>query len=203
MLSKAYISLVLLLLSATGLLAQNGNGTRSLIMIVTVPEQPWGESGLEKELYVSFTRDSRVRVLPVVANDDPNTTLAQRYDLDNLLEWAAGTDARYLLVLDVSSERLERRRTFHIPFLISKWENKGLIEGEVRLLDIKRRRQLLDKPFRVEKSGPQVLQTARDNDINDPDLHLTANQKIHFMKALEKEAAEYIVKMVAQHSWGQ
>lgn len=203
MLSKAYIVLVLLLLSATGLMSQNSNGTRSLIMMVTVPEQPWGESGLEKELYVSFTRDSRVRVLPVVVKADPKATLAERYDLDNLLEWADGTEARYLLVLDVSSERLERSRTFHIPFLINKWENKGLMEGEIRLFDIKRRRQLLDQPFRVEKSGPHVLQTARDNNINDPDLHLTADQKIYFMKALEQKAAEYIVKLVAQHSWGK
>lgn len=83
-----------------------------------------------------------------------------------------------------------------LPLVFHKYETVGVIEGELRLVDIRRGKLLIAEPFQVKQKGPRIFQATMDDDVNDPDIHLTAPDKIGFFDRLEEKLALRVVERV-------
>ena len=100
------------------------------------------------------------------------------------------------MLVNILSERLERKRTFYIPLIIQKYETVGVILGDIRFYDVARGRLLMSRPIEFELEAKRVFQGAMDGDRNDPSIHLTAMEKINFVSELEEKLAERLTKSV-------
>jgi hypothetical protein len=118
------------------------------------------------------------------------------HDLDSLMEWGREAGARYLMVVEVFAERLEKRKSFHLPLVFHKYETVGIIEGEFRLVDLSRGKLLTAEPFKVERKGSRIFQATMDDDINDPDLNMTAPRKVVFFQQLEESLCKHLAERV-------
>ena len=85
-----------------------------------------------------------------------------------------------------------------LPLVFHKYETVGVIGGELRLIDIRRCKFLIAEPFKVEQKGPRIFQATMDDDVNDPDIHLTAPDKISFFDRLEERLASRVAKQVGK-----
>ena len=90
----------------------------------------------------------------------------------------------------------ERRKDIHVPLLFHRYMTVGAIEGELRVVDVSRARLEIAEPFKIEEKGPRAFQATMDDDIHDPDLHLTAAAKVRFFQKLEEELAGMLVKRI-------
>lgn len=123
---------------------------------------------------------------------------ADRYHLDSLVNWGLEAGVDHLLIVDVDNEQLRREKSFHLPLVFHKYETVGVIEGQLRLIDVARSRLLVSEPFRVKEKGARIFQATMDDDINDPDLHLTASAKLRLFHSLEERLAAKITERVEE-----
>lgn len=182
-LRRLTLLLMLVMLAGSGRTAPI---SRDIVMNVIVGASAWTDSDIETKLKMYLTRKADIRVNTV---DSDNRLLppfpGDIYDFDSLLNWGREVGGRYLLVVEVFDQRLERRKSFHVPLVFHKYETVGVIEGELRLIDLSKGKAITVEPFKVELNGPRSFQATMDDDINDPDLHLTAPDKIRFFQKLE------------------
>ena len=59
------------------------------------------------------------------------------------------------------------------------------------------------EPFRIERKGPRIFQATMDDDKNDPDLHLTAPDKVRFFAELEDNLCELLSDRVLAVAGGR
>lgn len=159
---------------------------REIIVSVDAVPLAWGDSRVAAKLQRYLSRDGNLSVSLAGEDDSGRPAFpADRYNIDSLMNWGREVGGRYLMLVDVTAERLERRKSFHVPLVFHKYQTVGIIEGEFRLLDLTRGRVLTAEPFQMERKGPRIFQGTMDDDINDPDLHLTASRKVVFFDELE------------------
>ena len=173
---------------------------RDIVLRVEEPAVAYAASRLDEQLVKAFSRDQSARVTCVAPGSAayPRFPDAQ-YDLDSLTNWGTEIGGRFLLTVTVTDERLERRKSFNIPLLFHKWETVGVMIGEVRLIDLLRNKMLLAEPFEIVVTGKRVFQASMDDQKYDPDIHLTASEKIRFFDGVQADAARQIVKMTSRH----
>jgi len=185
------------LLMAFLLAVAAGAADQELLLYVDSQPSPWNDSQLERKLVQTFARQDKLRLTTVDRAGHSGPAFPENpYDIDSVVNWGAEIGGRYLMIVMVESERLERRKGFHIPLVFHKYQTFGVIEGELRVVDIARGRLLIAEPFSFEQEGPRAFQATMDDDINDPDLHLTAYGKIAFFDELEKSASQGLVDRV-------
>lgn len=188
-----YFSLLLLVLVAASVTASD-----RLVMVRVEQTSPaWNDSRIYEKLATVLTRDPNLQVRPA----EPIRELDSAFPTDELddqaiADWARPYQAQYVVVVVIQSERLEKRKSFHVPLLFHKFETWGVIEGEIRLIDVARSKQIRAVPFMVEQVGPRAWQATMDDDINDPDLRLTAPDKVQFFGRLEDKLVAHIVEQV-------
>jgi hypothetical protein len=180
------------------------NGLRELIVHVTEVPSAWAEPQLEAKLTTHFSRTGNLRVFEDenLGRDLPSFPI-DYYNLDSLLAWGTEAGGDYLIVVNVASERLERYKTFSLPLVVHKYENVAVIEGEWRLVDLKKGRLLNAESFCVTLKGKQALQACMDDDIHAAALNLTPMQKVILFDRLEDKLAEQLVKKVSRYARGQ
>ncbi len=181
---KNLILVILILICSFSVNAAPRN--KNILIKVITPELAWADSQIETKILKSFSSQSNLRVQLV--NDKSNTVPQfpeNFYDTDLVLEWGKEIGGRYMMIVDVQSERLEKRKSFHLPLIFHKYQTYGVIECEMRLFDLERGKLLSVKSFKVEEEGSRIFQATMDDNINDPDLHITAPGKIHFFNKLE------------------
>ena len=175
-------------------------GDKPVIIKIIAPDDVYVDSHLSDKLKQRLTRRSDLRIL---CPDQLGTTTPDfpddYYNFDSLTSWGAEIGGRYLLVIDITAQYLERRKTFHLPLIFHKYENVGVCEGELRLLDLTRSKMLTAEPFKIELNGPRVFQATMDDDKGDPDLHLSATDKILFFSKLEDKVCEHIEKKTTRY----
>ena len=168
---------------------------RTVILHVEPAALAWGESQLAEKVTRQLSRSADLRL---ISNDDDADGLppfpSATYDVDSLLDWGREVGGQFLLVIKVENERLETKKTFSIPLIVHKWEKVGVIEGEVRLLDLGRGRLLWAEPFREEIRGKQIIQADPDHNSDDPDLHLPAPSKRDLFSRLEDKLADHLAR---------
>ncbi len=171
--------------------------TQTVIVHVDSPPLAWGASNLETKLITHLSRNGNGRIVTAqtMSTGGPEFP-GEFYDFDNLVNWGTEVDGNYLLLVDIDNERLQTKKSFHLPLVFHKYQAVGVIEGELRLIDIRRGKSLIAEPFKVERKGPRIFQATMDDNINDPDIHLTAPEKTRFFERLEEKLALQIVKRV-------
>ena len=177
---------------------------RRLILQVQAAPLAWGTSQLTDQMVTLLSRNPDMRVITTdPATDEYPSFPEDHYNLDSLFDWGTEVGGRYLLVISVQQESLERRKTFSVPLFFQRWETIGVIRGETRLLDLQKRRLLSAEPFTVEMSGSRQFQGEGDDNRNDPSLHLTAAEKSRFFRSLEQKLANRIIKDVDRLTRGR
>ena len=170
-------------------------GKKEILVKIFTPEIAWADSKLESKIQMSFSRQSNLKVRMVNEHENMEPQFPQNYfDTDLLLEWGNEIGGRYVMIIDVQSERIEKRKSFHLPLIFHKYQTYGVIEGELRLFDLERNKLLTVKSFKVEEEGSRIFQATMDDDINDPDLHITAPKKIIFFSNLEDKLVQELKK---------
>lgn len=169
------------------------SGPRDILLHVTVSPSPWADCDLASQLEQFLTRRDGYRVDQVGRQPKGAPAFPRDvYDLDSLFEWGREMGARYLLIVDITSRGLVRKKTFDLPLVVHRYETRGVIEGELRLLDLSRGRLLAAEPIEFSQRARHVLQGGADDDIGDPSLHLTAPEKISFFRTLDDKLCQYI-----------
>lgn len=168
---------------------------RTIILKVSTPETVWHDADFEQHIIRSFTQSEDIRVVDSrTLSDEYPPFPDDSYNFDTITGWGQEIGGRYLLFVEIHSERLEKRKSFHLPLVFHKYETVGVIEGDIRVIDLTRSKLLLAEPIKVEKKGPRIFQATMDDDINDPDIHITSPDKLRFFKELEKIASKEIIK---------
>ena len=190
---KNHIIVALIIICAATLSAVSGN--KEIAIKIYTPEIAWADSQLDTKIIKAFSRQANVHVKLI---DESNLIEPEfpedYYNNDLLLEWGKEFGSRFVMIVDVQSERIEKRKSFHIPLIFHKYQTYGVIEGELRLLDVDRGKLLTVKQFKVEEKGSRIFQATMDDDINDPDLHLSAPEKIKFFSKLEDKLVRELNK---------
>ena len=192
-------SVLLVLLLAGWVWGRPLSSDRTVILQVDVPALAWSGSTLEAKLLRHLSRNDNLNVVTSSTGTVDWPEFPQdRYNVDSLKNWGIEVGGHYLLTVVVHNEWLETRKSFHLPLVFHKYEIVGVIEGELRLVDIARGKQLGVEPFTVRQNGPRIFQATMDDDMNDPDLHLTAFDKVRFFDRLEEKATRYVVRWVGK-----
>lgn len=199
---RSFWALIILLLLAGGLKSAPFN--KDILLNVVTPPLAWGDSKLDQKLMLVLSRKPDMRIVSVSNNKAVSPEFPRDYyDTDSLLNWGREVGGRYLMFVEISSERLEKRKSFHLPLVFHKYETVGVIEGELRFIDLMRGKLLAAEPFKIEQKGTRIFQATMDDNINDPDLHLTAPDKIHFFDKLEDKLSQYLAKRVRRLAGGR
>ncbi|MFH1688310.1 MAG: hypothetical protein ABIE70_12415 [bacterium] len=190
------VAAVAMVLVVTGLADANPPllNKRVLVKVDAAPNA-WAAGQLAGKLLDRLSRDGSLRVTVVdpEAEGQPPFPKADR-DLDSLIGWGQEMGGRYLLLVDVHRKDLCRRKSWSLPLIFHRWETVGVIEGEVRLIDMARSRLVVAKPFELERKAKGAFQATMDDDAGDPDLHLSAPEKLAFFAYLEDQLAEHLLR---------
>ena len=190
---KLYLFIIffVLMFGSAGL-AQNSHRNRnnsSALIKVIHSEFGWTDSHLTEKLLIELSRNGN----GAIVNADVLTEMPEfpvgRHETDLLIDWAVAAGKKYLVLVSVEFEGLERKKTFSLPLIFHKYQNFGVISGELRVIDLIRKRNLVSEHFKIQKEGKRIIQAYTDDDKNDADLHLSAPEKIIFFSELERELA--------------
>lgn len=164
-----------------------GTPREVIVDVQTVP-LAWGDCRLTEKIQAEFTRNPEMRVRFAESNGH-GAPLAppNRTDLDSLLDWGTEIGGRYLLVVTVTDEGLERRKSFSLPLIFHKWETVAVIRGEYRFLDLQKGRLVAAEPFEEKLVGTRQFQMSTDDNRSDPSLHMTASEKGRLFSQLEDQ----------------
>jgi len=180
--------LAILVLLACSVSGATQNTTR--VVMIHIEDKPivMGESQIEQTLIRVLSRNSNLRVFSTKDENGALPSLPSDFNNpDTLADWCAESGCRYLLSIKIYDEKIVRKKGFHFPLLFHKYQTEGIIEAEVRLFDASRNRFVIAESVETKEKGPRIFQATMDDDINDPDLHLTAPQKIKFISSLENK----------------
>jgi len=180
-----------LLLGSVGLAQnklRNHNNGSALIKVIH-SDMGWADSRLTDKLLVELSRNGNGGVVNAEALTEMPEFPAGHYETDSLINWAIEAGKKYLVIVYVEFEGLQRKKTFNLPLIFHKYQNIGVILGELRVIDIMRKRSIVSEPFKIEREGKKVFQASVDDDKNDADLHISAPEKILFFRKLEQELA--------------
>ncbi|MEW5794861.1 MAG: hypothetical protein AB1772_00745 [Candidatus Zixiibacteriota bacterium] len=196
----------LVLIAALGLLACEAGFAlpRALVLRIDQADLAWGDSRLVAKLTTALTRDPEIRV--VVADhqvDSFRPFPPELHNLDSLLDWGTGVGGRYLLLIQVDREGLECRKTFSVPVLFHRWETLAVITGEMRLIDLQKRRLVLAEPFHEKLTASRQFQSSSEDNSHDPALHVSAGEKTELFDALESRLVDQLSRKVARHTRGR
>lgn len=171
------------------------NGRTAIVKVNSVP-LAWTDSDITNKLMAELSHNNgEITSADALSNRMPPFP-EDLYSIDSLVNWGAETGRRYLVIVNIEHEGLRRKRTFHFPLVMQKYENVGEITGELRVVDIIRKRVVLAEAFNFEKEAKRIVQAAIDDDINDADLHISAPEKIRFFRELESEFARELADKI-------
>ncbi len=193
---KSYAPLLGLLLTVVAC-GYCWGAAQTIIVKVDAPPLAWSGFTLDARLHRHLSRTGSLNVVTVSNSFDNRPEFPHgTYHVDSLVNWGMEVGGRYLLTVEIYSERLETRKSFHLPLVFHKYETVGVIEGEFHLIDVTKGKLLLAESFKVEQNGPRIFQATMDDVINDPDLHVTAPGKVRFFGRLEEKLAVRLVERV-------
>jgi len=192
------------LLVVAGLVASAAAPPLPIILRVDIAPLAWADSRLDELLTTRLTRDPEVRVIlsePSAGHWPSFPT--DKNNLDSLLDWGTEVGGRYLLTVAINREELIRQKTFSVPLIFHQWETLAVIDGEIRLLDLQKRRLLAAEPFGQRLSATRLLQSSCEDDRNDPSLHINAADKVRLFLALESRVVDTLSEKISKWTRGR
>ena len=198
--------LVVVTAAVSALLVGHAASAAPLPVILQVQSAPlaWGDCRLTDRLTIALSRNPDLNVIvPETASSQHPPFPDDRNNIDSLLNWGTEVGGRYLLIVVVDREGLERRKTFSVPVLFHRWETVAFITGEFRLVDLLKRRLVLAEPFEEKLSAARQFQSSAEDNAADPALHVTAADKSNLFQSLETRLAEYLVNKISRYMRGR
>lgn len=169
----------------------------NILLKVTPAKTAWSAGGIEEKLIIRMSRDTAYQVVSVNGDSRGLPSFPRdKYNVDSLVRWGLEVGGQYLMLVDVHDERLERRKTWHIPLFFQKYVTVGVISGELRLIDLDQGIQLVSLPFVTEQEAKRVFQASPDDDINHPNLHMTAPDKLVFFDQMENRVCDQLLESI-------
>ncbi len=194
---------IIILTLAVGVSSVLAGTPRPLVLQVDQVPLAWGGGGLAEKLTVSLTRDPELRVIvPKAQAGSFRAFPADRTNLDSLMVWGIEIGGRFLLTINIVREDIESRKTFSVPLLFHRWETLAVISGEIRLIDLQKRRVMLAEPFEEKMSAARQFQSSADDNSHDPDLHVSASEKQILFDSLESRLTERLIKRIGRLTRG-
>lgn len=181
------IFLIIGVLLLTAVLAE-ANRPREILLVVDQQPFAWGRSLVSEQLLGRLTRDPGIRVRQITIDSARSRMLASN-DLDRLVALGQMEKADVLAIVRLEPARLEARKGFNIPLVLHKWETVGILDGELRVVDITQGRLLAAEPINNELIGPKAVQMTMDDNRHDPDLRVRATEKELFAAKLQEQLA--------------
>lgn len=189
-----FVGIVILLVAILPRIASAGP---NILLRVTPAEAAWSSSSIEEKLLIRMNRDTALQVISVNGDDrDLPSFPRDRYNVDSLVEWGSEIGGQYLMLVDVHDERLERRKSWHLPLFFHKYVTVGIISGELRLIDLNQGVLLISLPFSTELEAKRIFQASPDDDVNHPNLHMTAPGKLVFFDQMEDRLCDQLLESI-------
>jgi len=192
-----WLCLIALLIAGAGAAA----APPGLMVRVEKASLAWADASVDDRLMTRLTLKANQPVVLIAAQD--STFPGSGAPLDDLAAWGRDRQTQALLLVTITGERLERRKSFQVPLFFHKWETIGVLEGQYRFIDVIRGRLLAAEPFCIELHGPRAIQGTMDDNIDDPDIHLRASEKTLFFARLENmlvdQLAERVQPLTSRH----
>ena len=187
--------LAIAMIVASGVSAQRV--AKVLLLKIRQPDQAWAQSNIAGELQTQLSRNGSLRVRDLSDAEVGEPAFPEDYlNLDSLVDWGNEMGGRYLLLVDIGSQGLETRKTWHLPLVIHRYSTVAVARGELRLVDLSRGTLMAAEPFEVELKAAQIFQATMDDDPGDPDLHVSASNKIRLFRELDKKLCDYLVAQI-------
>jgi hypothetical protein len=198
--------LVMITAAIMALVVGHAASAAPLPLILQVQSAPlaWGDCRFTDKLTTALSRNPDLNVIVPEAASGPYPPFPDdRNNIDSLLNWGTEVGGRYLLTIVVDREALERRKTFSVPVLFHRWEIIAVMSGELRLVDLLKRRQVLAEPFEEKLSATRQFQSSAEDNAADPALHVTAAEKSDLFQSLETRLAERLVDKISRYTRGR
>jgi len=170
--------------------------SRLVLLSVRQCENAWSDNRLFERLQTVLTREPGWRAEPAQALGEPKDRPNSWPSVDSMISLGRDLGGQYLICLVVSDQRLERRKSFHVPLVFHKWESVGVVKGEFRVIDLLRGKQVKAEAFEVELHGPRVIQATMDDTKFDPDITMTATDKALFFANLEEKLVDELIPKI-------
>ena len=170
--------------------------SRLVLLSVRQSDNAWSDNRLFERLQTVLTREPGWRVEPVQALGESKDRSDCWPSADSMISLGRDLGGQYLICLVVSEQRLERRKSFHVPLVFHKWESVGVMRGEFRVIDLLRGKQVKAESFEVELHGPRVIQATMDDTKFDPDITMTATEKSLLFEGLEQKLVDELIPKI-------
>ena len=183
---KSVLCMLLLAIGAAGAVA--GPAPSQLLLLdVRQCQNAWSDNHLFERLQTVLTREANWRVEAVPALSDYSDTRGRWPGTDSMVSLGRDLGGQYLICIAVTDQRLERRKSFHVPLVFHKWEVVGVLKGEFRVIDLLRGKQVKADTFEEELHGPRAIQATMDDTKFDPDITMNSAEKALLFEQLEEQ----------------
>jgi len=183
------------------LLFNVANSQTGIIVNLKIAENPWADSHLREKLELRLSTISQVSIIRADAENIPESGPLQTSRLDDLIEHGQSYNGRFLIDVFIDRIDLEKRKSFILPGLLSRYQVFGTAVGKIRIIDIKKARLVemveLDCSLKAKDRWQFV-----DDDPFDADLKVSADSKIVLFDKLEEKIVAKIFKEVKKLSKG-
>ncbi|MFH1701037.1 MAG: hypothetical protein ABIE07_10665 [Candidatus Zixiibacteriota bacterium] len=175
---------------------------RTLSVVLEKPKNDIYDLELIDRLVEKLSMQSNLKV--IVSTEDSTLPIPpnERFDLDRLSEWGHECGSRYLVYLQLDNREIITRKRFSIPYILNRYIVEGQVDGTFSFLDLNRDKIINTWTLKTRISGPRQWQAGEDYP-EDPDLHMSAPQKIRLMRKLEDKAASEIFAKIKPHLRGR
>jgi hypothetical protein len=109
-------------------------------------------------------------------------------NLEQVITRGKAQKARFLIDITVEKLDLIQKKITVVPLAVYRYQVYGIITGQLRIVDVAKRRVAKMDRFYWEMKGSDQWQLI-DDDPTDPALKLPADEKISLFDALEEKAA--------------
>jgi hypothetical protein len=192
---RRLICILLLAVMAVPAIAGTNPG-RLVLLSVKQSDNPWSDNRLFERLQTALTRDQNWRVESIPSYEPQASRPDQWPSADSIIALGRDLGGQYAVCLAVYDQRIERRKSFHVPLIFHKWEAVGVMKGEFRVIDLLRGKQVKTETFEIELHGPRVLQATMDDTKFDPDITMTVSEKALMFEGLEEKLVSELLPKI-------
>ena len=171
-------------------------GGRLVLLDVNQPDNAWADNRLFERFQTALTRDPNWRVETLPGLDEQSNRTDRWLSADSIIALGQDLGGQYAVCLAVYDQRIERRKSFHVPLVFHKWEAVGVLKGELRVIDLLREKQVKAEKFEIELRGPRVFQATMDDTKFDPDITMTASDKALMFAGLEEKLVDELLPKI-------
>jgi hypothetical protein len=198
---KILVTIILALICINALtFAQSDQ--RAISIILEKPKNDIYDLEIIDRLVEKLSMQSDLKVITSAEDSTLPVPPTERFNLEKLLEWGNECGSRYLVYLRLDNREIVTRKRTSIPYILNRYIVEGQVDGMFTFIDLNRGKIISTWTLKTRVSGPRQWQVAEDYP-DDPDLHISAPQKIRFLRKLEDKAASEIVNEIRPHLRGR